>query len=44
LVLSPLHRTHNKSPPEIDIGYGKTVTGNPHRTEASRNTRAAPAG
>jgi len=24
---SPLHRTHNKNPPVIDIGYGKTVTG-----------------
>jgi len=33
-----------KSPPAIDIGYGKTVTGDPHRTALSRHTRAAPPG
>ena len=38
---SPLHRTHNKSPPAVDIGYGQTVAGDPHRTTASRHTWAA---
>jgi len=36
-----LHRTHNKSPPAVDIGYGQTVAGDPHRTAASRHIRAA---
>ena len=38
---SSLHRTHNKSPPAVHIGYGQTVAGDPHRTAASRHTWAA---
>ena len=33
--------THNKSSPAVDIGYGQTVAGDPHRTAASRHTWAA---
>jgi len=42
--LAPLHTTHNKSPPTVDIGYGQTVAGDPQRTAASRHTWAAPPG
>jgi len=30
--------THKESPPAVDIGYGQTVTRDPHRTVASRHT------
>jgi hypothetical protein len=35
---SPLHTTHNKNPPSVDIGNGQTIAGDPHRTAASRHT------
>jgi len=35
--------TQPKSPPAIEIGYRKTVTGDPHRTAANRHTHTTAA-